>query len=209
MTKKDIEHHYDARHQFVPISLEDRYQSFLKTAASDPMYTPGYTERAASTKKYMEMLENETEFPYWIAYEDDYYYFDILEDVLWKTLGPSHGHCGKEYDYANGRHGEHFYCRHVEVDEDYYKRMWETDQNDFWGKHYKTYENFIDKIDEGPVNHDHSHIGEWKIKWLVKTGYDAGIQLFMFKKKEDLDDFITKSTLGPQYETIGDSNDSH
>lgn len=181
-----------------------KYQEIAK----DPKY-PNYASKAKSVLEYMERLKADTEFPYYVVYDDDHYDMDVYEDIAWRAFGPSHGECTKEYTV--GSHGrscnEHYCCPDIEIHEDFYLEMWEGPNGNWWKERYPTYEEFLDRISEGPQTYDHSHLGVWKHKFIVKNGYDHGMTAFQFKSEDDLNDFIVKTSLGPQYEFIGGSND--
>lgn len=49
---------------------------------------------------------------------------------------------------------------------------------------------------------DHSHIGNWKRKFIKKNGYDHGIELFVFKYSRDLETAKMCFLLNETYEIL-------
>lgn len=195
---------WEFRWQYRPIDLREtalRYDEIAK----DAKY-PNYQGKAQTIRNAIEHFETDPIYPFYIVYDDDHHEMDRFEDIAYYAFGPAHGECSKEYtEGTSGYCNEHFCCPGVEIQEDFYLQMWEGYGKDNWWKsRYPTYEKFLEAVDEGPQTYDHSHIGDWKPKYLVKTGYDRGMTGFQFKTKEMLNDFIVKTTLGPQYESIGD-----
>ncbi len=198
-----INFNWPVRQQYTPTDLPAMYESFLETAKT-PMYAH-YKGKAETIKKLGIDREVNSEFPYSIAYSADYWDHDRYEDIFWHLCGPKHGECDKDHTYNSNHHSpnyeEGWCCPGIEIDEDFHEKIWNSDVP-FYTKHYGTYENYLEKNDDGPVTYDHSHIGDWRVRWVVKTGYDYGVQFYQFRRKVDLDDFIVKTTLGPQYEVL-------
>jgi len=179
--------------------LDHYINSFLKIA-DDHGYAH-YIGKADAMKKIRDYPNDE--FPHHILLEADYYTLDEYSDILWKTLGPAHGECHKEYQRLGDEQNANWICPDVAVDHDYYLNMWNSYQHhEFWKQRYDTFEAFFEHMDEGPVAFDHSHTGDWQQVWLAKTGYDYGVQLYRFRRQCDLVDFSLKISLGPQFETM-------
>jgi len=179
-------------------SLSEYISSFLKTA-EDKMYAH-YGEKAQALKRY---LIPSLEFPYQVLIEESYYVMDEYSDILWKTLGPAHGECSKHNQRLGDTYGTDWVCPGVAVDHNHYLDMWNSaSHNNYWKTRYPKFEDFLEHVDEGPVAFDHSHVGDWQHLWLVKTGYDFGLQIYRFRRERDLTDFVLKISLGPQFEAM-------
>lgn len=158
------------------------------------------------------------QFPYSVLGEAYHGTFDDIEDIAWKTLGPAHGECSKEWQETKDGYC-HYHCPDIDIDDTLHERWWNAwdtgfrkrpwqwilkrlrlKPRNYWRSKYATFEEFFDHVYEGPENFEHSHIGVWRTQYLIKTGYDYGFQRFEFRRKQDLDDFLIKTTLGPQYQ---------
>lgn len=157
-------------------------------------------------QKNIDFEDKYTEFPYRIETQGYNYELDLIEDIIWKTIGPMHGECSKEYYYGSDMQWhEGWICPDADIDEDFWEKMW--DQSSILRNYYSSREEFF-KDHPHPQTYEHSHYGDWIAFGCHKIGYDYNRITYAFRDIVDYERCMTKIILGPQFE-IMEKQDDH
>ena len=106
------------------------------------------------------------DFPYEIFVEDDQYSINDIEKEIFLSLGPNEGECVID--------SMDLFCPVI------HKNLIKKTQNLSKQEKKKLFES-------NQYEEEHYHTGNWKSLWIAKTGYDYGINAFVFKHEYDRD----------------------
>lgn len=122
-------------------------------------------------------------FEYIVPVKDHNWGHDDLEKECWQTWGPKWGKCDDaplcEYDFDRW-----YYTQPYQDILDKKLDSCRKDDTADIEKIIKDHFNWVFELPDCPRDHSHPY-GIWSTKWVKKTGYDYGIQNYLFENQED------------------------